>query len=415
MSLDIEDHEILEHLKPENNGATIYEIANNPEIPLNKKQAYYVIHQRLKPNYEIKSQKDPNNKKRKRYYYTEKPLTQTKNTEKQDNKQVKPIDHTEVMRKPSDDKQNITRKTNKYLHKIEQKIKSEIGNETITWDEQPDNNESDKHLILHETDIHFGAYVKNSAGDVVYDTETAKKTVKHRLSKIIKKIKQRRKNGESIPVAHLLLGGDIVTGESVYKGQPHEIDQIINNQLDTATDTYLAYINTLSDNFEKVQIACAVGNHGQFQHQGMSNSSNADDILYNFLKKYIQHSDSVNNVQLVKTDRSSHTLLNVKNYKIFLTHGDQFKQHVGTAAPKRDWLSAKDYHDFDAAFRGHYHHQRIEYLNDAPIVMTPSQKPTDDYESQKNLHNQPLNTYYIANDMSPVAEIHTFPAYTHPK
>lgn len=404
MPYDLTDNEILRALLPENKGATYYEIAEMSDMDLGREQGRYAIDRLKKQGYDINSYDDEEEPKKNRFFYEG-----DKDIKKED-KSKDPVNHSEKKRKTSTTKQTLSKKANERLVELEELVKP-VANEIPAqkWDTQPVTSPNGKDLIVHETDVHFGDEVTNSRGEVVYNSDIAEERVRKRFETIMAKVEQRRKQGEKVDTVHLLLGGDLLTNEAIYDTQPFHIDETVDQQMKRAVSVYMDVLETLSNNFEHVQVVCTGGNHGEFRVKGSSKKANGDDFIYDMLEIY-SHKLEMDNLQFVKTDRADHITFDFRGgkYTGYLTHGDNRSFHIGTSSPESDWLSFKEHYGFDAAFRGHYHDWRIERINGAPVCMTPSQKPGDNFEDSLGVFGKPTNVVYFSSDDRVISEVETF-------
>jgi len=402
MPYGLSDKEILKALKPENGGATYYEIAEMSDMDIGREQGRYAIDRLKDQNYKIESDNDKDEPKKKRFYFT---------GEAEDLDLDKdPVNHTEKKRKTSTTKQTLSKKANERLVELEELVKplaKEIGPKT--WDSEPEMTEGGRDLIIHETDVHFGDEVTNDRGEIIYSSEIAEQRVRSRFEKIMGKIEEKRENGADIDAVHLLLGGDLLTNEAIYDTQPFHIDETVDKQMNRAINTYIDVLETLSNNFSHVQVVCTGGNHGEFRVKGSSKKANGDDFVYDTLEIFTDKL-GMENIQFVKSDRTDHLTFEFRGgkYTGYLTHGDNRSVHIGTSSPESDWLSFKDHYDFDAAFRGHFHDWKVERVNGAPVIMTPSQKPGDDFEDSLGIFSKPMNAIYFSSDDRVISEIETF-------
>jgi len=400
MPYGLSDTDILKHLLPENGGATYYEIAEQSDMDIGREQGRYAIDRLKKQGYQIEGEPDKDEPKKKRFYYT-------RDTEELE-MDHQPVNHTEKKRKTTTTKQTLSKKANERLVELEDLVKpvaQEIGPQM--WNEEPEMTEGGRDLVIHETDIHFGDEVVNDRGQTIYNSEIAEERVRNRFEKIMGKVEQKRENGAVIDNVHILLGGDLLTNEAIYDTQPFHIDETVDKQINRAVSTYMDVLETLSNNFGHVQVICTGGNHGEFRVKGSSNKANGDDFIYDMLEIYSSKLE-MDNVQFIKSDRTDRVLFNFRGHIGYLTHGENRSFHIGTSSPESDWLSFKDQHNFDVAFRGHYHDFRIEQVNGAPVIMTPSQKPPGDFEDQNGIYGTPFNAIYFASDKRPIAEVETF-------
>jgi len=314
--------------------------------------------------------------------------------------------HEEQQRQDLQTKQTTTKKAGTYLKQLEEQVKN---TETPDTDyEEPEYGDRNVTAIIHETDSHFSAHVKNRHGEVVYDTETAKHATNWAFmwyaEQILDKAGQAAKRLDEIV---LLLGGDILEGEGIYETQSHKIDDTLEDQITVARKTYFENIKHLKQGFEvPIKVVCVSGNHGDLKIPGSSSGANADDIIYSSLEDMIDLSD-LEDIKFVRSDRSDYTLFNYRGWKGYLTHGENRSNHIGTSSPQSDWLAIKDKFGFDAAWRGHYHNQKRENVNGAPVFMTNSRKPGDDYTDKIATFGVTGNAIYFATDDEPVTDVRT--------
>jgi hypothetical protein len=312
--------------------------------------------------------------------------------------------HEEVKRNDNASKQTITNKATTYLKELENEVKN--SDTPVTDYTEPDyNNTKGFTAIIHETDSHFSAHVKNQAGNTVYDTERAKQATREAFIWYSEKIIER--NWKNLDEIVLLLGGDLLEGEGIYEHQAHKIDDTLETQIEAARNTYFKMIQNMKTSFKvPVKVVCVSGNHGDLKIPGSSSGANADDIIYSMLEDMVDLS-GLKNVKFVRSDRSDYTTFNYRGWKGYLTHGENRKEHIGTASGKRDWLAIKDKYGFDAAWRGHYHMQKRETVNGVPVFMTNSRKPGDDYTDTIAAFGETGNAIYFATDDERVDEVKT--------
>jgi len=303
----------------------------------------------------------------------------------------------EVTRSTSSLKQTITNNANMYLRKLEKEVKSTETPETDY--KEPDYYEEGVTAIIHETDPHFSAHVKNREGETIYDTETADQATQDAFNWYYE---QMLDYSYAIDEIILLLGGDLVEGENIYEGQAHKVQDRLDKQIEKARKRYFQEIKRLRHIWDApIKIVCVSGNHGDLP---VASSSNADDIIYSQLEDMINISE-IQDVKFVKAVRSDGVTFNYRGWKGYLTHGEHYSTHIGTSSPQSDWYATKDQLGFDAAWRGHYHQQKQEDVGGAPVFMTNSRKPGDDYTDKISVYGETGNAIYFATDEEPVKSV----------
>lgn len=310
--------------------------------------------------------------------------------------QEEEVNHEEQTRSTQKAKQTFTKKAGTYLKELEKEVKN-VETPELAY-EEPEFEDTGCTAIIHETDSHFSAKVKNRKGETVYGTETAKQATNKAFEWYITSMSMYHRDIDNIV---LLLGGDLMEGEDIYPSQAHKIDETLDGQITAARNCYFENIKFLKNVVNvPIKIVCVSGNHG---NTGTSSNLNADDIVYSMLEDMIGISD-LKDIKFVRSDRSDYTTFTFRNWNGYLTHGENRREHIGTSSPQSDWLAIKDKFGFDLAFRGHYHNQKQENVNGAPVVMTNSRKPGDDYTDKIATFGVTGNAIYFATDDEPLKD-----------
>jgi len=314
--------------------------------------------------------------------------------------QSEAVNYEEERRSDTSAKQTITNHANKYLKKLEKEIKR--ADTPALESVEPDYNRDGVTAIIHETDAHFSAHVKNRMGETIYNTDIARKATKDAFNFYTKEILEKEEE-TGVDEIILLLGGDLVEGENIYEGQAHKVEDKLDEQIRTAAKTYFEEIAGLKTVFEDtpMKVVCVSGNHGDLP---VTSSANADDLIYSRLEDMVSISD-IDGIEFQKSDRTDGLTFNYRGWKGYLCHGENRSNHIGTSSPQSDWFAMKDQFGFDAAWRGHYHTQKEESVSGAPVIMTNSRKPGDDYTDKIATFGVTGNAIYFATDDEPVSEV----------
>lgn len=260
--------------------------------------------------------------------------------------------------------------------------------------------ESNEDVVIHRTDAHFGDEVEDEFGNVVFSPEIAKAREEIVTDKVMDLIERQNKAGIEYDTAHLLLGGDCVTGENTYANQLGHVVLGLDEQIDMAFEVYMKQIRRLAARFPQVQVVCQPGNHGELE-ANYTEGANADRLLYMMMDKAVRFDNDLNNVTFIRNDASGFTNFYVRGtkrsyeendqgWRFHLRHGDESLEHIGTSAGKKRWYKWLLLHEFDQAYRGHYHKHEIDTLHDdTKVIMTGSIKPPDDFEEAIAEWSQP--------------------------
>lgn len=305
--------------------------------------------------------------------------------------------NAEAVRQESSTKASITRTAKETLAQMEREIMDQLeGTEPATTDMEYSRDGTD--LIIHRTDDHFGEVVTNQYGEEVFNSEIAEERVERVFDETMAKVEAREDSGTTFDNANLLLGGDIITGENIYDGQKDETDEKLEDQINRASRVYVEGIRRLSEHFPSVKVVCQPGNHGNL---GSGNATNADNIVYSIIDKVVRESD-MDNVTLLRSDRSYYIDFEIRDWNAHLRHGhDASLEHIGTSAGKQRWLSWLVDHNFDVAFRGHYHVYKEEPINGRPVHMGGSIMPQTGFEESHALSGRAVGAIHGATEVAP--------------
>lgn len=302
-------------------------------------------------------------------------------------------------------KSSVTKEFKEWAEQMERHVNT-VLDETepaISAASVPSDYEQD--VIIHRSDDHIGDVVEDEYGEEIYNPSMAVNAIRKVTSRSIQ-YADLFSGADDVGTVHLLLGGDTVTGENIYDGQAHNICLTLTEQVELAVLVYYQQIQNLSERFPNVQVVCQRGNHGELRGSGMSDEANADTLVYKWLDAMVrlsQNFGALENVTFIQSDANKYTNFTVRGHKAHLRHGQDALEHIGTSAGKKKWYHWKDRHDYDIAFRGHYHEFKVESISESPILMSGSLCPPDDYEDSLAEYSQPTATVVGVTDDHPMA------------
>lgn len=300
----------------------------------------------------------------------------------------------------------VTRAANRHLEELTETTEA-IRSDLDLEPPLPPVGESDEDIVVHRSDDHIGQVHRDDRGRVMYDTDIAVDRIRAVTARVMR-LAARESRNRTIGTCYLLMGGDHVTGECIYAHQPHEIDRTLDEQIMTASELYYEQIERLSRAFERVVVVCTPGNHGELRADGASESANADGIVFINLELMVRVS-SINNVQIVRSESARYINHEIRGHRAHLRHGQDSLLHVGTSSGKQRWQSWAMQHDFDIAYRGHYHEFRLEYLMNIPILMSGSICPPEGFEESLAVWSEPAATIHGVSDENVLTWI--YPVY----
>lgn len=302
-----------------------------------------------------------------------------------DNVEVR--DEEEPKRVNSYNKAQNTKDVHNALTELEQEVKEALNNtEPVVSDYSTV--EGTSTLVMPHSDAHVGAVIKDRTDVDYYSAEEARDSIIEYFDRAINAAQERG----DVENAVVIFNGDHLDGEGIYPGQRHGQDDNLRDQLRKAGNTYIEQILKLSRQFDNVSVYCVPGNHGRLDRES---TTNADNMLYDFVETALHYSDA-DNIHFEQAGPAGLITFNVRGWKYFCRHGQDFLQHVGTSSGIRralDWLTQ---HHFDVGIRSHYHSIKYETVSDeVPIVMTGSTAPPSTFAESKGASGGRCGVYWF--------------------
>lgn len=277
----------------------------------------------------------------------------------------------------------ITRKANDWLAQTEDvQIRQARSVEPVIAVQEP--TEGNEDIVAALSDLHVGQDVEDETGELVYGEEEWREAVREFTAKCISIPERMVAPHIEFDTFHLLLNGDMVTNENIYIHQPEDIGAYLADQIDIAVEELIQLIITLAERYDKINVVCQVGNHGQMRASGQTRQANADLFVYRELKRVLHYSE-YENVNFQVGDATSYKTFELRGgeWNAFATHGEAtYEQITGTSASDsqmQNWLLAIDPQP-DIMYMGHYHEYRHAPVNGVPAIRIPSPKPGGVYE-----------------------------------
>lgn len=302
---------------------------------------------------------------------------------------------------PPDEQSSLAQHTIKkkeVLLEMKRTLASDLeGNDPVIADGGIKTEPSNEDVVIHRADDHIGAEYEDEFGNEVFNPEIAESRVREVTNKVMELVERQEDAGVTYDNSHLLLGGDLVHGEGIHAKQAWESAITLLKQIDKAHDLYVDQIERLREKFKTVQVVCQNGNHGELRGDGMSEDANADDVVYLMLEKTADDREW-DDVTILRSQGSYFTNFTMRGHRGHLRHGQKSLFHVGTSSGKNRWRGWQNMHDFDIAYRGHFHELRLENLDSRPILMSGSVCPPSDFEESLATWSEPGATVHGVSD-----------------
>jgi hypothetical protein len=306
-------------------------------------------------------------------------------------------------------KASITRDAKEKVHELIQYLDNDLNGRCPSI---PDSGltarESHEDMVVHRSDDHIGALYHDEFGNNTFDAEIGIERVRTVSDKVFNLKARQEEAGVEFDTIHIVLGGDHLHGIGIHNDQPWESQLSMPEQLTIASDIYMEFIDRASKEFESVQVVCQKGNHGELKGDGMGPDDNVDTAFFLTLDRRIRDR-GYDNVKFVRSQAGNFTnfplrgdTLNDCEHQGHVRHGQNSLEHIGTSAAKKRWLQWKDQHDFDIAYRGHYHSFRLEGIGGKKVLESGAIVPPDDYEESLAEWDEPAATVHGVSDKRPM-------------
>ena len=122
---------------------------------------------------------------------------------------------------------------------------------------------------------------------------------------------------------NVLFNGDIVEGETIFRGQQREIDMNLVEQIMFCKENFSRFLMRMASIFERVHCTGTVGNHGRLGDKGVhSPMSNFDYLTYKWLE---ERTSSIKNISWTIPD-TWWLISEIMGWRFLQVHGDDTGQ-----------------------------------------------------------------------------------------
>jgi len=231
-------------------------------------------------------------------------------------------------------------------------------------------------LVAALGDIHFGDRYYDDRSRILYDFDYADFCVDAFAESVVRTARQWQADHDECVLAIL---GDVATGTRIYEEQQLEVEGLLAEQIDRASQALVRLVTTLSEHFETVRVRAVVGNHG-LQDPSAARGSNTDLIVYKWVE-WALADRGVDNVDVLYGEKTHWLNFSVRGWNVHMRHGQDTQRHIDeTARSEADWRGWLDSHNYDIGLRGHHHVPSQHWvLNRYPVASVPSPVPGGEF------------------------------------
>lgn len=221
--------------------------------------------------------------------------------------------------------------------------------------------------VIHISDTQIGKLTST------FDSKVAKQRMK-KLAEQTLKVVETRRSGAKIDDAVIMIGGDIVEGETIFAHQPWCVDSDLWDQAIKVAPKILAdFIIEMSSSFRNLDVIAVPGNHGRSQpkNSGASPRTNFDMIATAVTRLMVSSSIKDSRIQWDVDHDTFYRIINVEGHNLLLVHGDQISGGgglggyplTGLARKVAGWSGSLP-EEWECIFLGHFHRPMSGVIQD---------------------------------------------------
>ena len=190
------------------------------------------------------------------------------------------------------------------------------------------------------------------------------------------------RHGNPTTIGHILLGGDMIEGITIFPTQPWEVDSGLFIQLFTV----VRYIQTIIDKaltiWPQVHITSKWGNHGRIGKFGdIPDIDNLDRMAYHMAAERYRNEPRVTWDSL-NTDYVQQ--VHIGNYHAALLHGNEFNRTASAQRIVTKLTAWQTLHGFGDTYIGHFHRRDCYGLpNGTMAYLTGSPESSNSYAADQ--------------------------------
>lgn len=232
--------------------------------------------------------------------------------------------------------------------------------------------------LLHLTDWQVGKRT------ISYDMAVSRRRVLQATEKAVE-LAELQRSHHPVTECHVMLGGDMVEGVTIFPGQAFEVEAGAFEQLIHTARTLEAVIAHLLGHFQTVHVWEEIGNHGRIGRRGETpHGDNIDRMAYALARSSISN----DRLRWHPFAGGLGTHVEIGAYTALLFHGDEIKSFGGNTPAfgilrKLNAWASGVIEPFTDAYGGHFHTpMTLTMANAGRIFMTGSPESDNEYAKE---------------------------------
>lgn len=230
--------------------------------------------------------------------------------------------------------------------------------------------------LLHLTDWQIGKRTRT------YGIDVARKRIAHACTATVE-LAEIQRSHHPVRECHVMLGGDMVEGTSIFPGQAWEVEAAGFEQLVATASMIESAVRFLLEQFESVTVWEEIGNHGRIGRKGdVPHGDNVDRMAY-ALARTATGADKRLTWHPWAGGLGTH--VHIGDYTALLAHGDEIKSFGGNTPAfgilrKANAWATGVVEPFTDLYLGHFHHaMALSMANGGRVFVTGSPESDNEY------------------------------------
>ena len=230
--------------------------------------------------------------------------------------------------------------------------------------------------LLHLTDWQMGKRTRS------YDMLVARKRIAH-ACEVAVELADIQRTHHPVRDCHVMLGGDMVEGTSIFPGQAWEVEAAGFEQLVATASLIESAVRFLLEHFETVTVWEEIGNHGRIGRKGdVPHGDNVDRMAYTLARSQV---GADKRLTWHPWAGGLGTHVRIGEYTALLAHGDEIKSFGGNTPAfgilrKANAWATGVVEPFTDLYLGHFHHaMALSMANGGRVFVTGSPESDNEY------------------------------------
>ena len=229
--------------------------------------------------------------------------------------------------------------------------------------------------LLHLTDWQVGKRTRS------YDMAIAADRVRQSVQRTAE-LADIQRSHHPVRECHVMLGGDMVEGVSIFPGQAFEVEAAAFEQMVATAGLIESAVRSLLEHFESVTVWEEIGNHGRIGRKGdMPHGDNVDRMAYTLARTRVTDK----RLTWHAWGGGLGTHVHIGDYTALLVHGDEIKSFGGNTPAfgilrKCNAWATGVVERFTDVYMGHFHHaMALTMANGGRVFVTGSPESDNEY------------------------------------